>query len=138
MELRERNTKIFLRKIYGRRSANDAGVVDQHIDPPESLDHAGDEDAQRLSVSAAEIEANRVRQREVIDAFLAAARGDDFTALLAVLDPDVVLRADAAAVKASAARASAGAPPLAAEVRGVAAVADGVERRVTNHGIAIL
>lgn len=34
------------------------------------------------------------RQREVVDAFLAAARGGDFEALLAVLDPDVVLRAD--------------------------------------------
>ncbi|MGW1375758.1 RNA polymerase sigma factor SigJ [Streptomyces sp. NPDC002446] len=35
------------------------------------------------------------RQREVVDAFLAASRGGDFDALLAVLDPDVVLRADA-------------------------------------------
>jgi RNA polymerase sigma factor (sigma-70 family) len=34
------------------------------------------------------------RQREVVDAFLAAARGGDFEALVAVLDPDVVLRAD--------------------------------------------
>src|SRR5215211_4833336 len=34
------------------------------------------------------------RQREVVDAFLAASRGGDFDALLAVLDPDVVLRAD--------------------------------------------
>ncbi|EIV92134.1 sigma-70 family RNA polymerase sigma factor [Frankia sp. QA3] len=34
------------------------------------------------------------RQRAVVDAFLAAARGGDFDALLAVLDPDVVLRAD--------------------------------------------
>ncbi|MFI9155778.1 sigma-70 family RNA polymerase sigma factor [Streptomyces sp. NPDC053367] len=34
------------------------------------------------------------RQRKVLDAFLAAARGGDFDALLAVLDPDVVLRAD--------------------------------------------
>lgn len=34
------------------------------------------------------------RQREIIDAFLAAARGGDFDALVAVLDPDVVLRAD--------------------------------------------
>jgi RNA polymerase sigma factor (sigma-70 family) len=34
------------------------------------------------------------RQREVVDAFFAAARGGDFDALLAVLDPDVVLRAD--------------------------------------------
>jgi RNA polymerase sigma-70 factor (ECF subfamily) len=36
------------------------------------------------------------RQRVVVDAFLAAARGGDFAALLAVLDPDVVLRADTA------------------------------------------
>jgi RNA polymerase sigma-70 factor (ECF subfamily) len=34
------------------------------------------------------------QQREIIDAFLAAARGGDFDALVAVLDPDVVLRAD--------------------------------------------
>ncbi len=53
------------------------------------------------------------RQRQVVDAFLAAARGGDFDALLAVLDPDVVLRADRAAVLAGASR----------EVRGAAAVA---------------
>jgi RNA polymerase sigma-70 factor, ECF subfamily len=34
------------------------------------------------------------RQREVVDAFLAAARDGDFEGLVAVLDPDVVLRAD--------------------------------------------
>jgi len=34
------------------------------------------------------------RQREVADAFLAAARDGDFDALVAVLDPDVVLRVD--------------------------------------------
>jgi RNA polymerase sigma-70 factor (ECF subfamily) len=34
------------------------------------------------------------RQREVVDAFLAAARDGDFDALVAVLDPDVVVRAD--------------------------------------------
>jgi len=33
-------------------------------------------------------------QREIVDAFLAAARGGDFDALLSVLDPDVVFRAD--------------------------------------------
>ncbi len=36
------------------------------------------------------------RQRAVVDAFLAAARGGDLAALVAVLDPDVVLRADTA------------------------------------------
>jgi RNA polymerase sigma-70 factor (ECF subfamily) len=34
------------------------------------------------------------RQRQVVDAFLAAAREGDFEALLELLDPEVVLRAD--------------------------------------------
>jgi RNA polymerase sigma-70 factor (ECF subfamily) len=58
-------------------------------------------------------DADRARRRAVVEAFLAAARGGDFAALLAVLDPEVVLRADPAAVQA-------GATP---EVRGAAAVA---------------
>ncbi|MFI7293065.1 sigma-70 family RNA polymerase sigma factor [Streptomyces sp. NPDC050121] len=37
---------------------------------------------------------DRVRQREVVEAFLAATRGGDFEALLALLHPDVVLTAD--------------------------------------------
>ncbi|OIJ68953.1 RNA polymerase sigma factor SigJ [Streptomyces mangrovisoli] len=37
------------------------------------------------------------RQREAVEAFMAAARAGDFDALLAVLDPDVVLRADSGA-----------------------------------------
>ncbi len=39
-------------------------------------------------------DADLSRQREVVEAFLAAAREGDFEGLLAVLDPDVVLRAD--------------------------------------------
>jgi RNA polymerase sigma-70 factor, ECF subfamily len=38
-------------------------------------------------------DADLARQREVVDAFFAAARDGDFDALLAVLDPDVVIRA---------------------------------------------
>ncbi|MFF8392147.1 RNA polymerase sigma factor SigJ [Streptomyces sp. NPDC016172] len=38
------------------------------------------------------------RQRQVLDAFLAASRGGDFEALLGVLHPDVVLRADSGAL----------------------------------------
>ncbi len=52
-------------------------------------------------------------QREVVEAFLAAAREGDFEALLEVLDPDVVLRVDLGAVPAGGSR----------EVRGAAAVA---------------
>ncbi|MGA4980352.1 sigma-70 family RNA polymerase sigma factor [Streptomyces cinereoruber] len=41
---------------------------------------------------------DRADQRRVVDAFLTAARGGDFDALLALLDPDVVLRADGGAL----------------------------------------
>jgi RNA polymerase sigma-70 factor, ECF subfamily len=40
-------------------------------------------------------------QRRVVDAFLTAARGGEFEALLAVLDPDVVLRVDRGLVRGS-------------------------------------
>src|SRR5918994_4854298 len=53
-----------------------------------------------------------VRQREVVEAFIAALRAGDFEGLLAVLDPDLVVRADMAA----------GAPT---EIRGAAAWARG-------------
>ena len=39
-------------------------------------------------------DADPARQREVVDAFAAASRDADFDALVAVLDPDVVLRID--------------------------------------------
>jgi ketosteroid isomerase-like protein len=55
------------------------------------------------------------RQRTVVDAFLAAAREGDFDALLELLDPDVVLRADAGALPPGASR----------EMRGAQAVAEG-------------
>ena len=54
----------------------------------------------RVRGAAAEPDADLTRQREVVDAFLAASRGGDFEALLAVLDPDVVLRLDRGAVPA--------------------------------------
>lgn len=47
--------------------------------------------------------ADTSRQREVVAAFLAASRSGDLDALLAVLDPDVVVRADATAVSLGAA-----------------------------------
>jgi RNA polymerase sigma-70 factor (ECF subfamily) len=57
--------------------------------------------------------ADLTRQREIVDAFLAASRDGDFEALLAVLDPDVVLRADSSAVRAGASRELRGAPAVA-------------------------
>jgi RNA polymerase sigma-70 factor (ECF subfamily) len=48
----------------------------------------------RVQGTAAVPGADLSRQREVVEAFLSASRAGDFDALLAVLDPDVVLRAD--------------------------------------------
>lgn len=62
---------------------------------------------------------DRVRQRAVVDAFLAASRGGSLEGLLAVLDPNVVFRADRAAVQMGAAE----------EIRGAAAVADSFSKR---------
>jgi RNA polymerase sigma-70 factor, ECF subfamily len=70
--------------------------------------------ARRRVKGAAPIpDADLGRQREVVDAFLTAARGGDFDALLALLDPDVVLRADAGAVPAGVSRVIRGAPAVA-------------------------
>ncbi|NMO88995.1 sigma-70 family RNA polymerase sigma factor [Actinomycetospora sp. TBRC 11914] len=63
------------------------------------------------------------RRREVVGAFLTAAREGDFGALLAVLDPEVVLRADPVAVAMAAANAGRGAPELVPAVGGADAVA---------------
>src|ERR671931_400422 len=48
----------------------------------------------RVRGGTAPVEHDLERQRAAVDAFLAAARGGDFEALVAVLDPDVVFHAD--------------------------------------------
>jgi RNA polymerase sigma factor (sigma-70 family) len=54
----------------------------------------------RVRGSAPVPDADPARQRAVVDAFFAAARRGDFEALVAVLDPDVVVRADRGAGEA--------------------------------------
>jgi len=78
----------------------------------------------RVQGAAADGCTDFARQRQIVEAFLAASRNGDFAALIALLDPDVVLRADAATVLASAASQAEGAPKIAARVRGANAVAD--------------
>lgn len=63
------------------------------------------------------------RQSKLVDAFLAASRRGDFGALVNLLDPEVVLRADEVAVRMAAARQAQGAPQLSAEIQGCDAVA---------------
>ncbi|HMG30144.1 MAG TPA: sigma-70 family RNA polymerase sigma factor [Jiangellaceae bacterium] len=68
----------------------------------------------RRRVQGAQVpDTDRNRQREVVDAFLAASRGGDFDALVALLHPEVVLRADPAAVLVGATAQVNGAPAVA-------------------------
>lgn len=54
---------------------------------------------QRVQGTPVSPEADRARQRRVIEAFLAASRDGDFEALLSILDPEVVFQADEAATR---------------------------------------
>ena len=67
----------------------------------------------RVRASTALPDADLARQRRVIDAFLAAARNGDLDALVAVLDPDVVVRADWGKVPAGASKTLRGARAVA-------------------------
>lgn len=76
--------------------------------------------------------------RQVVEAFLTASRTGDLAGLLAVLAPEVVLHADQSAVDTAAASADRGAPLLAREVRGAAAVAEAFRGRAGGAVPAIV
>src|SRR6266498_4034484 len=69
----------------------------------------------RIKGAAPVPDADLSRQQEVATAFLAATRAGDFDALVAVLDPDVVLRADRGALPAGASRVVRGAEAVAGQ-----------------------
>lgn len=73
--------------------------------------------------------ADAIRQKEIVTAFLAASRGGDFAVLLELLDPEVVLRCDAAVV----ARGGIG-----AMVSGAAAVAETFSGRAEAARLALV
>jgi RNA polymerase sigma-70 factor (ECF subfamily) len=82
--------------------------------------------------------ADRRRQQEVVEAFLAASRLGNFEVLVSMLDPDAVLRADRAAVQSAAANSDRGAPLLAPQVRGARAVAMALAGRATAAKVALI
>jgi RNA polymerase sigma-70 factor (ECF subfamily) len=68
-----------------------APIVDRS---PEATRQLASRARRRVQGEHTEPDADVERQREVVDAFFAAAREGDFDALVAVLDPNVVVRAD--------------------------------------------
>jgi RNA polymerase sigma factor (sigma-70 family) len=99
-----------LHDMFGVPFEQIAPIVDRSPDAARQLASRARRRVRGASPSA---DADLSTQWEAVDAFLAAARDGDFDALVAVLDPDVVLRADAGAALPGATR----------EVRGAGAVA---------------
>jgi RNA polymerase sigma factor (sigma-70 family) len=99
-----------------------APVVDRS---PEATRQLASRARRRVRGAALSDDSDLAGRRAVVDAYLAAARDGDFDALLAVLDPDVVLRVDGGSVLAAAS----------AEVRGAEDVA---ERAVVHSRLGLL
>ena len=87
-----------------------APIVDRS---PEAARQLASRARRRVQGEKAIPDADLDTQREVVHAFLAAARDGDFEGLLEVLDPDVVLRADRGAVAIGSARVVRGAANVA-------------------------
>jgi RNA polymerase sigma-70 factor (ECF subfamily) len=92
----------------------------------------------RVQAAGGETNSDTGRQDEVVSAFLAAARHGEFETLLTLLDPDVVLRADAVAADAAAANQAGGAPTLSRLVRGAPTVATAFAGRARGAQRALI
>ena len=94
-----------------------AAIVDRS---PEAARQLASRARRRVQTDVQATDADPDTQRRVVDAFLAAARSGDFDALVAVLDPDVVVRADQGAVPTGGSRVIRGAKAVARSALGFA------------------
>ena len=94
--------------------------------------------ARRRVQSAAIPDSDLSLQRQVVDAFLEAARGGDFEALLRVLDPDVVLRADRGDIPLRSSRVVRGAQAVAQQAREFSHFARFARRALVNGSAGIV
>jgi len=78
------------------------------------------------------------RQRQAVEAFLAAARGGDFEALLAVLDPGIVVRADSAAAPQGRPVEVQGAPAVAKQALAFARRARYAQLALINGAVGVV
>ena len=78
------------------------------------------------------------RQREVVDAFFAAAREGDFDALVAVLDPDVVLRSDGGVRRPAASIVVHGAEAVASRALTFAGLSPHVQPALVNGAAGVV
>lgn len=92
----------------------------------------------RVHEAAPMPDADPTRQREVVDAFLAASRNGDFAALIAVLDPDVVLRSDGGLARPAASTVIHGGPTVAEQALTYAQLAPFVRPALVNGATGVV
>ena len=92
----------------------------------------------RVQREAPEPDVDLAGQREVVDAFFAAARDGDFDALVAVLDPDVVLHSDGGALRPSATAVVRGAEAVAARASSYAHLSPYVRPAIVNGAAGVV
>jgi len=92
----------------------------------------------RVRGAAPTPDADLRRQREVVDAFFAAARDGDFEGLVAVLDPDVVLRSDGGAARPAASHVVHGAEAVARRAMTFARLAPFVRPALVNGAAGVV
>ena len=85
-----------LHDVFGMAFDEIAPIVDRS---PAAARQLASRARRRVQSRAPDADHDVRQQRRVVDAFLAAVRNADFEALVAVLDPDIVLRADGGAAK---------------------------------------
>lgn len=78
------------------------------------------------------------RQKEVVEAFLTASRDGNFSALMNLLHPDIVLRADDEAIKISSANKAKGAPQFEREIRDANHIASLFKGKATAARLALI
>jgi RNA polymerase sigma factor (sigma-70 family) len=106
-----------------------ASILDRS---PAAAKQLGSRARRRVLGTSARPDTNDGGQREIVDAFLAAARNGDFEALLSVLHPGVVLRADAGSGPLGPSRIVRGARPVAAQALRFADLAKFSRRTMIN------
>src|SRR5215510_4902173 len=85
-----------LHDVFGMTFEEIAPIVDRSVVATRQIASRA---RRRVQGQAPTSDADLRQQRRVVDAFLAAVRDGDFEALVTVLDPEIVLRADGGALK---------------------------------------
>jgi RNA polymerase sigma-70 factor (ECF subfamily) len=121
-----------LHDIFAMPFEEIARVVDREVPATRQLASRA---RRRVRGEAMVKDADLPASRQVVDAFLAAARGGDFNALLTVLDPEIVFRIDSATSPKGVSREVRGAQAVARQFKGRA---QGFRTALVNGAVALI